>query len=512
MNLMELLIKVGVEDEATDKIKNIAGAVGTGLKKAAQIGVVAVGAVTAGAAALTGALISGASQIAAYGDNIDKMSQKMGMSSTAYQEWDAILQHSGTSIEGMQRGMMSLSAAAEKGSEAFEQIGISQERLATMSQEELFAETIKGLQGMEEGSERAVLAQKLLGGAAKELGPLLNTSAEETEAMRKRVHELGGVMGDDAVKASAKFQDSLQDMKTVFSGLKASIMTGFMPGITSVMDGITEIFSGNAEGGIAMVTEGINAISEQISTVVPALIELGTQILEPLIGAIADQLPTIITTLLPVIISSLGKLIVAIVQALPDILAALWTALKSIGAELWPVLEEAFSGLGAWFRNKFSEAWSAVKSVFAGWGQFFADLWDRISTTFSELGGKIGDAVSGAVTAGINSVIEFAESAVNSAIDLINGAINLINKLPGVSVGHIPSVNFPRLAIGNDYIPYDNYPAYLHRGEAVLTASEAEEWRKNKDGGRQIVNNFTFNGLSQSDLDFVVAYVNRGLG
>ena len=32
-------------------------------------------------------------------------------------------------------------------------------------------------------------------------------------------------------------------------------------------------------------------------------------------------------------------------------------------------------------------------------------------------------------------------------------------------------------AIGKDYVPYDNYPAVLHKGEAVLTAAEAKDWR-----------------------------------
>ena len=36
-------------------------------------------------------------------------------------------------------------------------------------------------------------------------------------------------------------------------------------------------------------------------------------------------------------------------------------------------------------------------------------------------------------------------------------------------------------AIGLDYVPTNNYPAMLHRGEAVLTAREADEWRRGKN-------------------------------
>ncbi len=36
---------------------------------------------------------------------------------------------------------------------------------------------------------------------------------------------------------------------------------------------------------------------------------------------------------------------------------------------------------------------------------------------------------------------------------------------------------------GLDYVPYDGYPAILHRGESVLTKAEATEWRRGNGGG-----------------------------
>ena len=37
-------------------------------------------------------------------------------------------------------------------------------------------------------------------------------------------------------------------------------------------------------------------------------------------------------------------------------------------------------------------------------------------------------------------------------------------------------------ATGNDYVPYDNYSALLHKGEMVLTSSEADDYRQGKVG------------------------------
>ena len=38
-------------------------------------------------------------------------------------------------------------------------------------------------------------------------------------------------------------------------------------------------------------------------------------------------------------------------------------------------------------------------------------------------------------------------------------------------------------ATGLDYVPYNGFPAILHRGEAVLTAGEAQHWRDGGTGG-----------------------------
>jgi hypothetical protein len=47
----------------------------------------------------------------------------------------------------------------------------------------------------------------------------------------------------------------------------------------------------------------------------------------------------------------------------------------------------------------------------------------------------------------------------------------------GQAIGNWLSSLFGR-ATGQDYVPYDNFVARLHEGEAVLTKSEATEWRR----------------------------------
>ena len=306
----------------------------------ASAGKVMAGAVAAGGTALIGlgsAFVSASGDVASYGDNIDKMSQKMGLTAEAYQEWDAVMQHSGTSMETMKASMKTLANAAEGGNKAFEALGITQEEIANMSQQDLFEATIAGLQNVEDTTQRTYLAGQLLGRGATELGALLNTSAEDTQAMRDRVRELGGVMSDDAVKAAAAYQDQLQDMQTAFSGLSRNMMSEFLPGITTVMSGLTEIFAGNSEQGIGMITEGITNIMDGLTQALPELMTVATQILEAIATAIIQNLPTLAQTGIQIVMD-IGNFIIANLPLLFETAAQLIIQIAQGMAEALPTL------------------------------------------------------------------------------------------------------------------------------------------------------------------------------
>lgn len=279
------------------------------------------GTVAIGAAAVTamgGAFVNATGDVASYGDNIDKMSQKMGLSAQAYQEWDAVMQHSGTSMETMKASMKTLASAAETGKDAFDALGISQEQIAQMSQEQLFEATISALQQVDDETQRTYLAGQLLGRGATELGALLNTSAEETQAMRDRVRELGGVMSDDAVKATAAYQDQLQDMQTAFQGLSRNMLSQFLPAMTQVMGGLTDIFSGNTDEGLGKISEAINQLAEGLVQALPKVIEVAAQIIQGIAQAILENLPTLI----PVAVEILMSFVDFFIQNLPMLIEA----------------------------------------------------------------------------------------------------------------------------------------------------------------------------------------------
>lgn len=300
----------------------------------ATLGIAAAGA--AGLTALGVGVVNASKDVASYGDDIDKMSQKMGMSAQAYQEWNAVMEHSGTSMETMKASMKTLANAVQNDNKAFKELGLTQEQLANMSQEQIFEATISGLQNVEDTTQRTYLAGQLLGRGATELGALLNTSAEDTQAMRDRVRELGGVMSDDAVKASAAFQDQLQDMQTAFQGLSRNMIAEFLPDITQVMSGLTEIFSGNTDEGIKQISEGIKTLADDIMKAIPQIVSVAGSIIEALAKAIIENLPMLMQCATDILL----ELVDFIIQNLPALIEAGMQIISQLAISIAEALPE----------------------------------------------------------------------------------------------------------------------------------------------------------------------------
>ena len=325
---------------------DFSNALATGIKASAAVVAAAVAAVTAAAVATGKAFIEAANDVSEWGDTVDKESQKMNMSAQGYQEWAFILEHAGASIEGMKTSMKKLTVAAEEGNDAFAALGISEEQLAAMSPEETWNATIEALQNVTDEGERTALANQLLGKGAVELAPLFNMTAEETEALKTQVNELGGVMSDDAVKAAAEYQDELQNMKVALTGVKNNMMSQFLPGMSQVMKGLSLVFSGN--GGIEDIKEGLNEVIGKITELAPQFLEIAQVIVLAVLEGFGPMLPvmaeavfsflgqalmtvtTLIPQLLPVITTGIQGIMSAVFQCLPLILTSLMTLITDL--------------------------------------------------------------------------------------------------------------------------------------------------------------------------------------
>ena len=449
---------------------NIAGGIGSALKGATTV-------IAAGTAAVSTALVKGAGDVASYGDNIDKMSQKMG-----YQEWEAVMQHSGTSMETMKSSMKTLANAVEKGNDSFERIGLSMDDIKKMSNEEIFAATIAGLQNVDNETERTYLAGQLLGKGATELGALLNTSAEDTQAMRDRVRELGGVMSDDAIKASAQFQDNMQDLQTAISGVGRGLMSQLLPSMNNIIAGFTSLVIGEegateklssgfeslfgkvadiGEKIVGKITEMMPTIIEGISKILPDIIKMAANLITSFAQALVEQMPTLLTTVIPALLEAAVNLVVALGEALVN------AAPKLIDAamQLMEMFTSSLDGSGM-----LDKGVELIQSMLDGITEKLPDLLNKgVELLTNLVNGLMESAPKLIETAGtlMTTFVEFIMT--NYPKILKAGADLLLNMVNGI-VNNLPKIVESVVKVITQFISTltENLPKILQQGIEIM--------------------------------------------
>lgn len=352
MNVFDLFATLKLDtseyEKGLDSAEKKAGDWKTALGDAGK----AVAGVTTVVGGLAAAGFGLASNTANQADEIDKMSQKLGLSAKSYQEWDYVMNLAGTSMSNMSTGMKTLTNKiddAKNGSESaqkmFAQLGISMDDLNSMSREDIFAATIKGFQGMADSTERAALANDLYGKSGQELTPLFNQTAEETDKLIQQINDLGGVMSDDAVKAGAQFNDSLATMKASFDGAKNSIASQFLPTFTSLMDNVSTFVG---EGGLQKMIDLFNALLPVVGAITAGFIAYKSAVA---ISAVIDAV-TKATEGMSIAQAALN----AVMNANPFVLVA--TVIAGLVAAL-VVLWNTNEG----FRTSVLNAWSTITTT-----------------------------------------------------------------------------------------------------------------------------------------------------
>lgn len=125
--------------------------------------------------------------------------------------------------------------------------------------------------------------------------------------------------------------------------------------------------------------------------------------------------------------------------------------------------DSTFNGIKA----NFNEIISFVKNVFAGNWQgawqniknIFSNIWESIKNTAKTMfiligrmavnvGTTVGATISGAFKAVVNGVLWAIEHILNKPIRTINSLVGVINKVPGINLGYLPTFKLPRLKAG----------------------------------------------------------------
>ena len=393
--------KVAQQAEKTEK--TITSKLGGAAKKVGAASAAAVGLTVGAITAAGNAVLKSADEVSKAGDEIDKMSQKIGISTDAFQEWSYVFERSGADISGLQVGMKTLAGVivdAGNGSEGaakkLEAVGISLDEIVGLSQEDQLGLVISRLQEMEAGAERSAAASDLLGRSATDMAAVLNMTAEDTQALIDEAHDYGMVMSEDAVAASAAYQDSLTKLHGTMGGIKNQIVANFLPGLTMVVDGLSEVANGSKALDEA-VDDGITLVLSSLTDSLPQMIERGVDIILAIVDGITNNLPAIMDAGFTII----GKLVEALIELAPKLLEAAVKILVTLGSYL---IEHA-PDLLAYVGQLFAKVIEAITSI--DWAQTGTDIINGIKRGIENAAHLLKEAAKNALSGAVDSVKGF---------------------------------------------------------------------------------------------------------
>lgn len=186
------------------------------------------------------------------------------------------------------------------------------------------------------------------------------------------------------------------------------------------------------------------------------------EIIIPIVSGIAAAI-TVFGVIVPMITALQGVLIALI----PVIAGISWPILAVVAAVAavvaiwrnWDTIVEAFTAIKDKFINRVVELIAAAKEKFAG-----------LVSAAQGFGKGLVDSIVNGIKSAPGALLKALESMLPPwVVDTLQAF--------GFSFGDKPKKAKGK-ALGLAYVPYDNYPALLHRGEQVLTRAEADQYRR----------------------------------
>ena len=258
---------------------------------------------------------------------------------------------------------------------------------------------------------------------------------------------------------------------------------------------ITSKISENLPAILDAAGEMIIALASGIWNHLPEIAQAANDVVTALISYFAERLPDILENGTQILISLVNGIIATIpvlVAALPEIIT---TITGYISENIPTIIQTGFDILTAiitGIMNAIPNLIATVPDLIAALVQAFADL----STTIFEIGNSIVEGIKGGIAAAWGGLVSWFNG-------LWNGLFG--NRSVDVNVNQNSNTNGSH-AGGLDYVPFNNYVANLHRGEMVLTAQEAENYRRNgAQGGTGFVVNQTIYAAKQTPVELAAS-------
>lgn len=411
------------------------------VKNAGTALVAGVGAIGTAVVGTGKKLFDMANDVSTAGDEIDKASQKLSISAENYQKLAYAMDMNGASIDDLSKGMKNITtslAGAQNGvkgaSDDFDKLGVSLKNTdgSFKSTEDVLLESIDALSQMEDETQRNALAQQIFGKSASELNPLLNAGSEGIHALMQEAEDYGMVMSQDAVNASATFNDSLTRMQGVFTGLKNNMIGQFMPSISSVMDGISDLASGVGDGS-SKIKKGLGEVIKNFSNLIPrvtgllttlasTILENAPELIRSMAKGIMDAVPELVSTATEVML----ELVNTLTSLLPDMLDMGIEILDSIISGIEKAIPTLIKLMPEIITNMITKLTSMIPQLVTTGVRLLTSLIDNMPAIVTGIVKALPTLISGLVSGLLKNIPEIVKAGVTLLTSLVKNLPQII--------------------------------------------------------------------------------------
>lgn len=430
MNLLDLFVKISVQDEASENVETLSGKFKNGLATAAKVGAAAVSAAATGIAVLTKNALNNYAEYEQLVGGVDTLFKD---SSAKVQEYAAnAYKTAGLSANKYMDTVTSFSAsllqslggdteaAADMANVAITDMSDNANKMGTVmasiqnayqgfaKQNYTMLDNLKlGYGGTKEEMQRLIDDANALNAAQ---GKYTNYSIESYADIVSAIHDVQvemGIYGTTAAEASTTIQGSISSMKAAWSNLLTGIADdnadfktlierfvdslvtvgeNIIPRINIIIQGLTQLIT---EASQTIIPLAVQILLENL----PSIVAAGMDLIIALVSGILDNIDMLIDCVLEMVdvivdklIDNLPKLIDGGIRLIAALANGLIRAIPNLVSKIPQIISSIVKGLI-----------SGIPAIFDVGKNIVEGLWNGIKNMGSWVSGKVKDFFGGIV-------------------------------------------------------------------------------------------------------------------
>lgn len=320
-----------------------------------------------------------------------------------------------------------------------------------------------------------------------------------------------GITGTTSKEASTTIQGSVNATKSAWSNLVTGIAddnANFGQLISNFVDSATTA----ASNIIPRIEVALNGAAKLIESLVPPIMAELPSLIETVLPQLAQSAVNIVQTLVAGISANAAQLIDSAIQIITVLGNGIYQMLPTVAQSALQIVLTLISKLNENLPQMLDTAGQMLIAFVEGVSEHLPDIMlaaasivETLLTYFIE---HLPDIVEGAMQMGnavIDGIIDGISAAWDGLVSWFNGLWDSLFGNRSVNVDVNSSGTDGSHAGGMDYVPYNNYVANLHRGEMVLTADEADAYRRGNSGVGGFTVNQTIYAAKQTPVELAAS-------